>query len=280
MEPPARGCGCWATSSEGLCAATHPLWAAQAASGLRTGRPQSLGACRASFSGARAALAPGGPCRVDTGRQMPTEPGAPVPGSSPQEGARLCLVTGDGAWLCPGPQSLASGSAQSRGQLRARGHSPPCTWVPCRRVRVGDAFTPHRGTRAPARRAHLTCPRSAGSEEPDASEAQHRQLPARHHGPHQAAGPQVPAGLQRAERDRESAPRDTLGSRRRSARDTARAGGGRALRPRSVRLTSTHSELPGGSWSASNSGPELSSPGSCLCLRGAVCACPWFRGTS
>lgn len=45
----------------------------------------------------------------------------------------------------------------------------------------------------------------AGSEEPDTGEAEHRQLPAGHHRPHKAAGPQVPAGLQRAERHRECA---------------------------------------------------------------------------
>ncbi|XP_072868106.1 amyloid-beta A4 precursor protein-binding family A member 2 isoform X2 [Chlorocebus sabaeus] len=38
-----------------------------------------------------------------------------------------------------------------------------------------------------------------GPEEPDTGEAQHRQLSPGHHGPHQAARPQVPAGLQRAE---------------------------------------------------------------------------------
>lgn len=47
---------------------------------------------------------------------------------------------------------------------------------------------------------------SAGSQEPDAGEAQHRQLSTGHHCPHQAARPQVPAGLQRAEWNCESAP--------------------------------------------------------------------------
>lgn len=101
-----------------------------------------------------------------------------------------------------GAPSLALGSAWSRGR------SSPCTWVPRPRVRVGDACPPG-GTQASC--SPGSCPLS-GPEEPDAGEAQHRQLPARHHGSHQAAGPQVPAGLQRAERHCESAPAATQGA--------------------------------------------------------------------
>lgn len=45
----------------------------------------------------------------------------------------------------------------------------------------------------------LTVDLVAGPEEPGEGEAEHRELPPRHHRPHQETRPQVPAGLQRAE---------------------------------------------------------------------------------
>lgn len=86
----------------------------------------------------------------------------------------------------------------------------PCVWV------GGRGLHPGRGKGGPRcpppptlpGYAHLCLPspRPAGAEAADAGEAEHRQLSPGHHSAHQAAGPQVPAGLQRAERNRESTP--------------------------------------------------------------------------
>ena len=136
------------------------------------------------------------------------------------------------SWLCTGvlrawPLSLGA-ACSCPGQRAHKSRGSPNTHCRLEWVRVRPAST-HRGTwvprgtclgfsvpRAsspPARAPELVFLAASqtlmflliGSEEPDSGEAQYRQLPASHHCPHQAAGPQIPAGFQRAKRHCESA---------------------------------------------------------------------------
>lgn len=112
----------------------------------------------------------------------------------------------------PGPRPWAAASARGRGRM---GHTPTAARGA---LRVGWGARPSPWQREGSPRcpppptlpgyAHLCLlsPRPAGAEAADAGEAEHRQLSPGHHSAHQAAGPQVPAGLQRAERNRESTP--------------------------------------------------------------------------
>lgn len=110
----------------------------------------------------------------------------------------------------PGPGQRLLLGAEGAWATRPLPPAVPCVWV------GGRGLHPGRGKGGPRcpppptlpGYAHLCLlsPRPAGAEAADAGEAEHRQLSPGHYSAHQAAGPQVPAGLQRAERNRESTP--------------------------------------------------------------------------
>lgn len=119
MEPPTGGCGCWATSSEGLCAATRPLraapsrlgaedWPEEPCGGLAVlpepARLPSLVLWGPSCLGSRWPVLRGhGRCPLSQALLSPGPPHRKAPPALPADWGRRVAVpraTEPGIWLC------------------------------------------------------------------------------------------------------------------------------------------------------------------------------------